>query len=308
MTTRQPWCTVQLYNPAVVCHGGKYRMWYLGNATATRTDDLDLGYAESEDGITWAEHPENPILTGDDLPWGNAWQTPYVIFDPERSMFRMWFVMADSGRDSNNALLWFGQKLGYAESPDGLRWEIHPGPLYPTARGPCVIKEGLSTYRMWMNSSPDPDGDFGSLTAHIYRFESDDGIHWIRDPEPAVTAANPVQSVVYPFILKSGDDYTMWYGCHVEGGLFEIFCSTSSDGRTWTHHWDHPTFPATRDPSDFDGRYTSTPCIVDGGDRLLMYYSTRDFGNLYGAGDRTLRVDRMGIYRHIGVAVCPKSR
>lgn len=98
----------------------------------------------------------------------------------------------------------------------------------------------------------------------------------------------------------------MWYGCHVEDGLFEIFASTSADGLQWTHHHEQSAFPATRDPSDFDGRYTSTPCVLDDGDRYLLYYSTRDMGNLYGAGAGTVRADGMGVYRHIGVAVCAK--
>ena len=39
MTARQSWCRVQLYSPAVLKQDGVYRMWYLGNATATRTGD-----------------------------------------------------------------------------------------------------------------------------------------------------------------------------------------------------------------------------------------------------------------------------
>ena len=48
---------------------------------------------------------------------------------------------------------------------------------------------------------------------------------------------------------------------------------------------------------------TSTPCVLDDEDRYLMYYSARDLGNIYGAGDGTVRADSAGIYRHIGVAV-----
>jgi hypothetical protein len=35
-------------------------------------------------------------------------------------------------------------------------------------------------------------------------------------------------------------------------------------------------------------------------------HTARDWGNLYGAGDGTIRVDSDGIYRHIGVATCPR--
>ena len=47
--------------------------------------------------------------------------------------------------------------------------------------------------------------------------------------------------------------------------------------------------------------------MLDDGDRYLMYYSTRDWGNLYRAGDGTIKTDGAGIYRDIVVAVCSKE-
>ena len=57
MTTEQTWCRVTLYNPTVVKVDGRYEMWYLGNSSATRNNDMDLGYAESEDGLHWTAFP-----------------------------------------------------------------------------------------------------------------------------------------------------------------------------------------------------------------------------------------------------------
>ncbi|MCZ6633860.1 MAG: hypothetical protein O7G87_10670, partial [bacterium] len=68
MTTDQEWCRVTLYSPSVLRMGDRYKMWYLGNNTATRTITCDLGYAESGDGITWTPYSGNPILTRRDLP------------------------------------------------------------------------------------------------------------------------------------------------------------------------------------------------------------------------------------------------
>ena len=51
MTDRQRWGGVQFYNPTVLHHDGLYRMWFLANGTATRTSDMNLGYAESDDGV-----------------------------------------------------------------------------------------------------------------------------------------------------------------------------------------------------------------------------------------------------------------
>ena len=307
MTTKQSWCQVQLYSPSVVRVGDLYKMWYVGNSSATRTADMSIGLAESDDGIHWREHPQNPVLRPDDLPWGLAWQTPRVLYDLEEGRYRMWFVMSDLARDADGNLIRQGQKLGYAASPDGLRWDIHPEPIYPSGRGPSILKEGPGAYRMWMNSAPTPEGDFQELVANIYHFESSDGLVWRRDPEPVVTPNDKRLSIVYPFVLRQEEGYVMWYGCHVAGGFFEVYCSTSPDGRTWTHHDEQPAFPASRDHTRFDGRYTSTPCVIDDGDRYLLYFSTRDQGSLYGAGDGTVKADASGIYRHVGVAEYPKD-
>ena len=306
MTTNQDWCRVQLYNPTVIRVGDRYRMWYLGNSTATRTADMNLGVAESADGLRWTEYLENPILTESDLPFGNAWQTPHVLFDVDENLYKMWFIMLAGRRSAEGSLVDIDQKLGYATSLDGLSWDVHPEPIFRDGRRPFVMKDGPNAYRMWMCSSPHPEGDFGDLVSHIYRFVSSDGLNWTRDPEPMLSATKTHRSVIYPCVLQDESGYTMWYGCHVEGA-FEIFCSTSVDGLRWTHYLDRPAFSATRDPNDFDGRFTSTPCVLDDGDRYLMYYCTRDCGNLYRAGDGTIMFDRAGIYRHIGVAVCPKE-
>ena len=305
MTTEQTWCRVTLYNPTVVKVDGRYEMWYLGNSSATRNNDMDLGYAESEDGLHWTAFPDNPILRTGETPVGQAWQTPHVLFDADEGLYKMWFVMSQRlGTTSKGPLM--RQMLGYATSPDGRRWEVHPEPLYPSGRRPCVLKDGPGRYRMWMNSAPAADDDFRAMARHIYRFTSADGLHWSRDAEPAVVANETHRSVVYPYVLENNGTYTMWYGCHVADGIFEIYASTSADGLYWTHHFERSAFPATRHPDHFDGRYTSTPCVLADGDRYLLYYSARDQGNIYGAGDGTIQVDQDGIYRHIGVAVCEK--
>ena len=46
LTTKQSWSRVTLYSPHVIRVGGKYRMWYIGNASATRRPDLVMGHAE----------------------------------------------------------------------------------------------------------------------------------------------------------------------------------------------------------------------------------------------------------------------
>ena len=58
-TTQQPWCKVVVYSPHVLHHRGKFHMWYLGTSSPTRTNTINLGYAESDDGLNWRPHPPN---------------------------------------------------------------------------------------------------------------------------------------------------------------------------------------------------------------------------------------------------------
>ncbi len=89
LTTKQAWCRVVLYSPAVLFKDGKFRIWYIGTSAGSRGPGMAMGYAESDDGIHWTEHADNPILTDDDIPWGEGWQTPFVLFDQEEKVYKM---------------------------------------------------------------------------------------------------------------------------------------------------------------------------------------------------------------------------
>ncbi|MBM79401.1 MAG: hypothetical protein CMJ78_02250 [Planctomycetaceae bacterium] len=302
-TTKQAWCKIVCYSPHVIHHDGKFRMWYLGTSTASRANDIVMGFAESNDGIRWTEHPDSPILTADDVPWGKIIQTPFVLFDQDDKVFKMWFVSGNVPRDKNGKLLSNDQRLGYATSHDGIAWKVHPKPLFPSARSPSVIKESASSYRMWMGSRPDVnDHNSGELYTNIYEFTSPDGIAWQRSSKPVLQPTGPARSTVYPFVIKQGKTYAMWYGCHVAGGKFELFFARSDNGHDWRTDHDRPAFPAAEDKKRFDGRYTSTPCIVKIGERYLLYYSARDWQNGYIDSQGRKRRDGSGVYSHIGVA------
>jgi len=315
MTSNQDWAQVQLLAPTVVAADGGYKMWYVANATRTRVSDNKVGLAESDDGINWDPHPDNPILDEDDLPWRGGWVTPYVVYDREESLYKMWFegdqkVWEDERvplyeRDVENVVDRING-IGYATSENGRDWDVRQDPVYPRGHGPCVLKEGPNDYHMWLDTPADPEDTVDHQT--IYHLTSDDGIDWTRDPDPAVTPISPRRSVVYPCVVKDTDQYVMYYACHSEDSdYFEMCHSVSPDGHDWTHHQDESVFPATRNPNDFDCRYTSTPRILEEDDRYLLYYSARDCCNLYAAGNDTLKHDDQGVYQHIGVAECPKS-
>lgn len=68
---------------------GKYEMWYYSPAADY---DGEIGYAQSDDGLTWIKDPSNPVLQGIHGTW-QQWMTPRsVVVDPEDSNYRMFYT------------------------------------------------------------------------------------------------------------------------------------------------------------------------------------------------------------------------
>jgi hypothetical protein len=222
-----------------------------------------------------------------------------VIYDEEENVYKMWFV----ARTRLNG----EPTLGYAISADGIAWSVHPEPIYRSARGPSVIKSAQGDYSMWMCSRPSPEHHSEELYKNIYRFSSPDGINWTRGGHPALRPYDPISTCVYPFVIFDGREYVMLFGGHVAGGRFEIFHAVSDNGTEWRTVLDRPFFPASGIPGQFDGRYTSTPCVVVEPNRFLLYYSGRSLDDEYVDGEGKRRVDRSGVYSAIGVAVLTLS-
>ena len=308
LTTTQPWCKVVCYSPHVLKHDGLYRMWYVGTSSGARARDMALGYAESDDGVVWREHAGNPVLTGEDVQWGKTIQTPFVLFDADERVYKMWFsVLVRLERDAEGGVIDMDQRVGYATSPDGLRWRVHPRDVVACGRSPCVLKTPEGRYRMWLGAPPPGSTSYDAIYGNICELTSMDGITWSRAGGPQIRPSGPIQSSVYPFLLQTAGRYRMWYGGHAAGGVFEIFCATSDDGSRWQTRHNAAAFPSTRDKGDFDGRYTSTPCVLEEEDRYLLYYSARDWGTVYTTPDGNRGRDGAGVYAHIGLAVCPKG-
>lgn len=302
-TTKQAWSQIVCYSPHVIHHDGRFRMWYLGTSEASRSNNIVMGYAESEDGIRWTEYPDNPILTAEDVGWGRLIQTPFVMFDDEVRKYRMWFVSGRGvTRDKANKITENNQQLAYAESDDGIHWDVHPHSLYPSGRSPVIVRTTPNRYRMWMGSSPDPNQIPSGIYGNIYEFSSRDGLKWERSAAPVLRPQSPAQSTVYPYVVRLKDTWYMWHGCHVPGKRFELFCAKSTDGTHWEVDHSKPAFPASEGKTLFDSKYTSTPSIVQMPGRLLMYYSARDWKTEYIDGQGRKRRDGAGVYSHIGVA------
>ena len=99
------WEGTTVQDPIVQKTGLTYHMWYDNN--------YRIGYATSQNGITWEKHEGNPVLEPEEL--GALLVRPSQVLDMG-DHFKMWF----------NYGTYSGQ-IGYAESVDGVNWQLYEG-------------------------------------------------------------------------------------------------------------------------------------------------------------------------------------
>jgi hypothetical protein len=106
-TATEDWERGSVYEPNLICHEGKWKMWYV--AGSNQQDYLIHGYSESEDGRNWGSHtifapPELKMFDFCVRPRGNGFDAVYS---------RVW-VSQDTPPPSETGLWWCN-----AEKPSG---------------------------------------------------------------------------------------------------------------------------------------------------------------------------------------------
>ena len=171
-----------------------------------------LAVAESHDnGETWKKYEGNPLLE----PTDDAWESGAVGFcsvEQTPTGWKMWYLGTDTAGDAL-------KQVGYATSPDGLKWTRHPhNPVIPVnpkvhweskaIAVPRVIRDG-SLYKVWYCSYPQNN------TYAIGQAESFDGLRWFRSPSNPVIKGEgkgfDARMAAYPGVIRVGDRYLMWY-------------------------------------------------------------------------------------------------
>jgi predicted GH43/DUF377 family glycosyl hydrolase len=117
------WDDVQVADPNVLLNGGNYHMWYAGyDEVGWPNGHWRIGYAWSNDGITWNKDANNPVLEeGTPGTWDEGGVSePNVLFDG--ATYRMWF----SGFPFYPVDL-VGMQRGYATSATETDWAKYGG-------------------------------------------------------------------------------------------------------------------------------------------------------------------------------------
>ena len=211
----------EVNRPVVLKHGGKYRMWYTGQAKGKSW----VGSATSEDGKTWRRDGERPVLSPE-KPWERvAVMCPHVLYDEGQRLYRMWY----SGGEQYEP-----NAIGYATSVDGRTWAKHsknpvfrPEPKNGWERDrvtACQVVKQDGWHVMFYIGFRDRDH------AQVGLARSKDGITgWERHP------ANPVirpgkgrwdgDAVYKPYAIFDGRRWLLWYNGR-RGGVEQIGVAT----------------------------------------------------------------------------------
>jgi predicted GH43/DUF377 family glycosyl hydrolase len=234
------------YRPFVLEDGDVWRMWYNGSNApfncplGTLALDRRIGYAESTDGVTWTKRNDGPGPGGSVLPLGaqgeiDAQQVGYVWVLKDGAQYKMYYSANDSGN------FW---RVGLAVSTDARTWTKVPGKLAngsildlgpagsfdaACAYQPSVVKERENLYRMWYRACAAP-GKFGGPSGGVIGYaESNDGITWVKIPQPGPSgealgpgAAGQFDSggLTTPSVFIDGNGWAMYYAGFDTAGQF----------------------------------------------------------------------------------------
>ena len=193
----------------IVRRGGEWHMWFTGQARGHSW----IGYAKSDDGMHWKRFGDQPVLFSERPFEGPSVMNPFVLWDEEKQLFRMWYAAGETYEPN---------VIAYATSKDGIRWDKLPAnPIFTCDKrnvceqervGACQIIPYGGWYYMFYIGYEDID------TARICVARSRDGItQWERHPaNPIVspTAGSWDESACYkPSVVRDEENgrWLLWY-------------------------------------------------------------------------------------------------
>jgi len=242
------WDANHLLRPWVVYDGSSFTMWYAGE----NSQGADrIGMATSNDGISWTKYSGNPVLDiGSPGSWdGDSVGDPYVIH--EDNQYRMWYTGQTWGATPADDMY----RIGYATSPDGIRWTRYSeNPVLTTGSlgswddrrvwRPSVISTG-SGYVMYYRGAAVIEGSQAKAGVAT----SSDGIHWTKTAVLTMPAGSSgwdaysrqVDALNIGGVMRSDNTYIMSYASiKSRNSPAQIGLASSSDGISWTPYPDNP--------------------------------------------------------------------
>jgi len=262
------WDRYRVHPTSVLPRDTGFIMWYVG-----AEPDLTqrVGSAVSRDGIAWMTGT-SPVL---DLGPPGSWDSvslsrPTVVAIGDE--WWMWYTANDGAR-------WH---IGFARAPLAvpgeptlsrqglvLGWGA-PGEFDSDELGASSVLFDDGRYKMWY---------FGrsSGIARIGFATSPDGRAWTKHG-PVLAASLPAEAgnvLLYPEVLKIGEEFRMWYSAW-DGLYLRILEARSPDGVNWTKLGVVLDIGPPGSPEDF---YVFDATVVVRNGRYSMWYSATSFAD-----------------------------
>lgn len=243
-----------IFAPKVLQHQGRYYLFYTGSCNR-QGRPAAIGYAVSEDGVTWSKYTRNPILAPD----GEGYDAMCVSVGVPLMEGDLWVLYyAGNSQPCAGPGRYIGRAT--ASSPDGTwvraevpmlaagkagDWDegfIMPHAVLRTEQGYVMYYSGGSEYLL-------------PLPRLIGMATSPDGIHWAKYNDPATSqppyaSSDPVlelqedgTTAVFSAwavdVLKTEDGWEMFYSGTCPAEVKQdcpgfIAYATSADGIRWT--------------------------------------------------------------------------
>lgn len=270
-------------NPgAVMFHEDKFHMFF--NSFTSWPGLIKVGYMTSSDGYHWQMAQDEPVLTTDQIPYGDGEADVSSVIVMQDGSWVLYFHTIDGG------------EIGRATATSPLGpWAVDSEPvLSPGAAGawdelglgwPSVVKDG-NELRMYYGVKT-KDG-----FAISFAFSSD-GIHWTKYNNPDTTEelfaeSDPVfvhgeewesNRVDRPRVVKSADGWVMIYqgSASVETRGLAI----SNDGIHWEKYESNPIFSKDVFPIPRAKTWDTNLLHHDGTYYYFMEIGTFDGTDLY---------------------------
>jgi beta-fructofuranosidase len=120
-----------IWTGSVVRHDGTYYLFYTGHDPESANPQT-ICLATSDDGITFAKHPGNPVLAPVAECEPVDWRDPFVFYNETEK--RWWMLIAARAAEGP---YWRRGVIMLATSPDLASWTVEPEPLYAPGTTYC---------------------------------------------------------------------------------------------------------------------------------------------------------------------------
>jgi predicted GH43/DUF377 family glycosyl hydrolase len=230
---------------AVLFHDGLFHMFR--NGFRDWPGEVGIGYLTSPDGITWTEASPLPVFRTSEVAFAQTAALASSVLVEEDGTWVLYFYTHNQD--------WSNQ-IGRATASDPLGpWTVEPAPILSqgesgawddfSVSAPQVVKTD-SGYLMYYSGHAEES----FWTNQIGLATSEDGLTWLKQPDPILSAEEGERIVHQPRVEQTDTGWVMVYRSALGEGNMRLGLATSLDGLTWQRtaqpiFWEKNIIPQT---------------------------------------------------------------